>query len=129
MDRDTLVFLLSGGHLDMAGRIKRGLWPHPPLKLTEVIEVLADCINHAEWFPGPSQPAEVGGLVHEGGTVQRINPSHFVYRAQRAHPLRPRDLAQTVENIFFTAKDAARHYAKSDLGLPGELDGWKVVDE
>ena len=129
MDRDTLVFLLSGGHLDMPERINRGLWPHPPLKLTEVIEVLAECISDGDRFPHPSQPADAEGPVQEGGTVQRINPCHFVYRAQRAHPLQPRDVAQTVETIFFTAGDAARHYARWDLGLPGELDGWKVLDE
>lgn len=113
----------------MPERIERGLWPHPPLKLTEVVEVVAHCISNAEWFPRPWQPAEEGKPVHEGGTVQRISPGRFVYRAQRAHPLDPRALAETVETAFPTAERAARHFIKWDLHLPGDLDGWKVIDD
>ena len=87
MDRDSLVFLLSGGHLDMPERIKGGLWPHEPLKLTGVLEVLADCIRSNEWFPCPWQAAERGRTVYEGGTFQRISDGQFVYRAQRAHAI------------------------------------------
>jgi hypothetical protein len=128
VDRDTFVFLVSGGHLDMPERLRRGLWPHPPLKLTEVVEIVADCISRSEWFPCSWQPAEEGKPVHEGGTIQQIDPRHFLYRAQRAHPLRPRVLAETVETEFSTAEGAARHFIKWDLHLPGDLDGWKVID-
>jgi hypothetical protein len=29
--------------------------------------------------------------------------------------------------VFSNAHDAAVHYMKWDLNLPGDLDGWKVV--
>jgi hypothetical protein len=37
-------------------------------------------------------------------------------------------LAQTTERVFSNARDAARHFLKWDLLLPGDLDGWKVIE-
>lgn len=113
----------------MPERIGRGLWPHPPLKLIDVIEVAADCISKSEWFPRPWKAVEEGKPVYEGAMVQRISPGHFVCHAQRAHPLYSQRVAQIVETAFPTAELAARHFIKWDLHLPGDLDGWKVVDD
>jgi hypothetical protein len=37
-------------------------------------------------------------------------------------------VAHSGKTYFTSAEDAARHYLKWDLDLPGDLDGWKVTD-
>jgi hypothetical protein len=129
MDRNALILLLQGHHFNMAERIERGIWPHPPLRLAEVLAILTDCIRNNEWFPREELPRKAHSPVNEMGTIQRIEANHFIYRRQRAHPMRPTLVAETVEKIFFTAEDAAAYYALWDLHLPGDLDGWKIVED
>jgi hypothetical protein len=45
-----------------------------------------------------------------------------------AHPLSPTTFNQSVETVFSSAGDAVVHYLKWDLRLPGDVDGWKVVE-
>jgi hypothetical protein len=42
--------------------------------------------------------------------------------------MQPYKLVDSVEEAFSSAEDAARHSLKWDLHLPGDLDGWKVVE-
>jgi hypothetical protein len=66
--------------------------------------------------------------VHEGGTIERVGRIWYVYRAQRHHPLSPTTLVEKSQRVFFTAAAAARHYLRWDLNLPGNLDGYQVVN-
>jgi hypothetical protein len=127
IDPTLLERLLRGGHVDMEERISLGAWPHPPLKLDELIDVVASLIDRDAVFPRPWEPAVPGQPVHEGGVVIREKPKRYVYRTQRHHPMNPTLLAETAETVFRSAHAAAKHYLKWDLGLPGTLDGWKVV--
>jgi hypothetical protein len=127
MDSKTLTFLLRGGHLNMPERVERGMWPHPPLKLSDVVRRLASVLESERWFPREWKPAVPGEPVWEGGVIERQSASKYVYRAQRPHPAVPNLLAEETEEIFTAPQDAARHYLKWDLILPGDLDGWKVV--
>ena len=128
MDEETLTILLRGGHINMSKRIARGAWPHSPLTVGEVLPHLTKLIQQHQWFPREYQPHHEGQPVHQGGTIERQGPDRYVYRAARAHPIQPYELAQSVERIFSTADDAARHYLKWDLNLPGDLDGWKIIE-
>jgi hypothetical protein len=128
MDEETLTILLRGGHISMPERIARGAWPHPPLTLAEVLSHLTKLIQQHKWFPREYERHQEGQPVHEGGTIESQGPDRYVYRSARAHPIRPRELAQSVERVFSMADDAARHYLKWDLKLPGDLDGWKVIE-
>jgi hypothetical protein len=127
MDSATLTSLLRGEHLDMATRIERGLWPHPPLKLTDVLAHLVAVLQSEKWFPREWKSAEPGKPVWEGGVIERQSSSRYVYRAQRHHPTNPNILAEQTEKVFTSPEDAARFYLKWDLNLPGNLDGWTVV--
>lgn len=89
MDDPTLLFLLKGGHLNVADRIARGLWPHPPLMpdaVTEVDEEMAIsestllatwslfCPNAEVPTPGRTIPVAsrlAGTYPHSGVLVQR----------------------------------------------------------
>ena len=127
MDSETLTFLLRGGHLNMPERIKRGLWPHPPLKYSEVVRHLARVLESEKWFPHEWKPVISGKPIWEGGVIERKTRWLYVYRTQRHHPIAPNVLAGQAKKIFISPKAAARYYLKWDLHLPGDLDGWKVV--
>jgi hypothetical protein len=121
MDRESLIILLRGGHLSMEDRIARGIWPHPPVKMSALVATIAEVLEREKWFPRRWEPAAPGKPVHEGGTIQRIGPRRFIYRAQRHHAVVPTVLAESVETVFSTAKGAVRHYLRWDLNLPGKL--------
>jgi hypothetical protein len=128
MDEETLTTLLRGQHINMPERVARGMWPHPPLHLADVLAHLTKLLHQHKWFPREWQPHSEGKPVNEGGTIERQESDQYVYRAVRAHPLHPHVSAQNTEQLFSSAEDAARYYLKWDLHLPGDLDGWKVIE-
>ena len=128
IDHDTLTYLLRGGHINMPDRIDRGLWPHPPIKYSDIVRHLVRIIESEKWFPREWTPAVPGETVWEGGVIERKSRWQYIYRTQRHHPLNPRLLAEEYRKIFFTAKGVAKHYLKWDLHLPGKLDGWLIVE-
>ena len=112
----------------MPDRISRGLWPHPPLKFADVLDHLATILESGQWFPCEWRAAIPGEPVHEGGVIERKSPARYVYRCQRHHPIQPTVLADSTEKVFGSPIEAARHYLQWDLQLPGDLDGWQVVE-
>src|SRR5438105_1843699 len=126
MDSETLTFLLRGGHLNMPERIERGLWPHPPLKLSDVVRHLAQVLKSENCFPREWKPAVACKSIWEGGVIERKARCIYIYRAPRHHPINPNVLAEQTKKMFLWPKSAARYYVKWDLNLPGDLDGWKV---
>jgi hypothetical protein len=127
MDSETLKSLLRGEHLSMPERINRGAWPHPPLKLSDLVVHLSKVIESEKWFPREWKPTVSGEAVWEGGVIEHQSASRYVYRAQCHQPINPTVLAEQAEKVFPSAEDAARYYLKWDLNLPGDLDGWKVL--
>jgi hypothetical protein len=112
----------------MPDRIARGAWPHPPLSFAAVANYLATVLEQNEvWFPYQWEAHREGQPVREGGTIERQNNHRYVYRSAAAHPVSPTILHRVIETVFSNAHDAALHYLKWDLHLPGDLDGWKVV--
>lgn len=128
MDFETLTFLLRGGHISMPDRIERGLWPHPPIKFSEIASHLASILQGDRWFPCEWHPHIQGQPVHDGGVIERKDPARYIYRAARSWPSNSFVTAEVTEKVFSNPEDAADHYLKWDLQLPGELDGWKVVE-
>jgi hypothetical protein len=112
----------------MADRLARGLWPHPPLSFGAVASFLAKVLEQDDrWFPYEWEPYRQGQIVREGGTIERQGDHRYVYRSASAHPASPTTLNRLIETEFSNPLDAAVHYMKWDLHLPGDLDGWKVV--
>src|SRR5260370_24092395 len=100
MDVPTLLFLLKGGHLNMADRIARGLWPHPPLMLDAVTDYLAGVLESGEaWFPRPFEPARGDGAVWEGGVIERQAADPYFYRIQAHHPLSPVTITSACQRV------------------------------
>jgi hypothetical protein len=114
----------------MPDRIGRGLWPHAPLSFKAVADYLAMVLKESDaYFPHPPVPHRAGQVVWEGGTIERQENDRYVYRSSAAHPVSPTTLSRSVETVFTNARDAAVHYLKWTLNLPGDLDGWKVVND
>jgi galactose-1-phosphate uridylyltransferase len=111
----------------MPDRLARGLWPHLPLTLSEVLTHLTKLIEENRWFPREWYPHHEGEPINESATIERQTPSRYVYRSVRAHPIQPYLLAESNERVFSSPQEAARHYLKWELHLPGDLDGWKVI--
>jgi hypothetical protein len=120
--------LPPGEHVNMPGRIGHGLWPHPPLRLSEVLAHLTRLLHEHRWFPRELRHHREGEPVQEGGRIERQGPDRYVYRGVRACPVRPNVVADSVACGFSSAEDAARCYLQWDLHLPGDVDGWKVIE-
>ena len=128
MDDETLTTLLRGGHINMTDRVARGLWPHAPLRFSEILSHLTKLLSQDRWFPHEWMPHREGERVHEGGVVEHQGLGRYVYRAVCAHPVQTNVVAESTERVFSSAEDAARYFLKWDLHLPGDLDGWKVIE-
>ena len=114
--------------MNMPERIARGIWPHPPLRFSEVLAQLTGLLNQHRWFPREWKLHREGEPVCEGGTVERQRPDRYMYRAARANPVQPHVLRESIERVFSSAEGAARYFLKWDMHLPGDLDGWKVIE-
>jgi len=128
MDSETLTSLLRGHHLSMPDRIARGLWPHPALHLSEITDHLARVLEHEKWFPMEFVPHQEGRFVDERGSIEKQGADRFVYRCQGSHPVLAATLTRSTERVFSNSHAAAAHYLKWEMNLPGDLDGWKVVE-
>ncbi len=111
----------------MEERIRRGAWPHPPLLLRELVAHLARVIESRQWFPRAWDPSEPGKGVADLIVIERKSPREFVVHVQRADPS-GFTVAERGERTFGTAAEAASFYLRWELHLPGDLDGWKVIE-
>lgn len=128
MDAESLTFLLRGGHYNMEQRRERGIWPHASLQFEDVVQHLIAVLEHEEWFPFQPEPNAPGEAVYEGVLIERLDNGRFVCHCQHAQPLVPSRIAEKIDRVFKTAEQAARFYMHWYLHLPGDLDGWKVVE-
>lgn len=97
------------------------------MRLSDLVCHLAEVLRRETWFPGAWRPHAKGQVVMEGGFIEK-QVNGYVYRSQRAAATNPCALAEKIERTFTNAQDAASHYLKWDLHLPGDLDGWKVIE-
>jgi hypothetical protein len=104
MDSETIIYLLKGGHLSMQERTERGIWPHPPLLFRDLADELVKYLETNKWFPHEWVERKNGELIDNVSVIEKT------------------------EETFHSATEAAEHYLKNALHLPGSLDKWKVVD-
>jgi len=128
MDPLSLVFLLKGGHLDMPTRINNGLWPHPPLRLKQCIEVISDYLETNKYFPASWVEKKNGELIGDLVVIEKNERNQFVYRYRYSDPINLLKISESGEKIFQRAQDAVEYYLRNVLYLPGDLDGWKVIE-
>lgn len=127
VNEEMLTALLSGAHFSMEEGIRHGAWPHPPLLLRDLITHLARVVETRRWFPRPWSSAEAGAAVADVTVIEQRGPSEFLVHFQRSGPS-GLTVAEQGQREFQKAEYAAAFYLKWELHLPGDLDGWKVVE-
>lgn len=128
MDNDTLLFLLKGGHMDMPTRIAKKLWPHPPLLLSECIDVLLDFLKSNKYFPVSWVEKKNGELIGDLMIVEKVDENNFLCKYRYSDPVNLLKISSIGEKAFKSGYEAAKYYLQHELYLPGDLDGWKVVE-
>jgi hypothetical protein len=128
INQEILLFLLKGGHIDMQVRIEKGIWPHPSLKLKECIIAIVNALNQDKCFPYPWINRKDGEFIDDVGALEKIDETKFIYRYREASPSNLREISVNKERVFITAQAAAEYYVRNILRLPGDLDGWKVIE-
>lgn len=128
MDKETLLFLLKEGHMDMSNRIGKGLWPHPPLHLKDCVIVIIEALEQDKYFPYCWIDKQDGELIDDIAVIEKINCEKFVFHYREASPSNLRKISIREEKNFKTSQAAAEYYLRKVLRLPGDLDGWKVVE-
>ena len=59
----------------MPERIKRGVWPHPPLEFKAIVDHLAGVVRERVWFPRPFVPSKPGEPVADATAIERRSDS------------------------------------------------------
>jgi len=127
MPPEILTALLRGEHFTTEERAALGLLPEEVLDYGEVVDHLTSIISNTEWFPREYEAHVPGRCVDERIVIQRLGRHRFVCHARRHLAIRPTVLADEVHRKFWSARRAAKYYLRWERGLPGDLDGWKVV--
>lgn len=110
----------------MSERIEKGIWPHPPLKYSELVDLLVKTLEVENWFPYEWRPTP-GEPIREGGIIEKQSHSKYHYHTYRHSPINPYLLAGQKTIECTTAREAVQHYLYWDLHLPGDLDNWQVI--
>jgi hypothetical protein len=137
---DILTALLRGEHIDVERREALGLRPEETLRYREVVAHLAGLISRSEWFPRPWEEHVPGRSVDENIVIQNLRvrgdaagrrrwpgSPRYICHARRHAATDPTALVEESHWRFWRARRAAAYYLRFQLGLPGDLDGWKVV--
>ena len=135
MSPETLTALLRGEHIDTRQLEELDLLPRETLRHREVVDHLAGVITRNDWFPRPWMEHVPGQSVDETVVIERLGAGRrrwpgaprFVCHARRHAATEPRALVEEARKRFWSARRAAEFYLRFQLGLPGDLDGWKVV--
>jgi hypothetical protein len=126
MDDDSLTEIVSGRHLNMPERRRRGIWPHPPMQFEAVVCHVAGLVRTREWFPQRFVPDVPGRPVADVTAIERRSDTEYAVHIQRSGAS-GYTVAERGVRIFNRAEDAAAFYLEAEFNLPGDIDGWKVV--
>ena len=129
MDNNELLFLLKGGHMDMPTRIAKELWPHSPILLSECIDVILDYLESNKYFPVPWVEKKNGEFIGDWMVIEKNDENNFLYRYRYSDPVNLLKIADQGDKTFKSGYEAAKYYLQHALYLPGDLDGWKVIDD
>lgn len=128
MDSESLDCLLRGGRYNVPDRIARGIWPHAPLRMTDLVAHIVAALDRASWFPHQWVTRADGEMIDDVIVIERQAPDRFVVRCRCASVYDLRRIGEQSETVFSTGAEAARFYLKWELNLPGYLDSWKVIE-
>ncbi len=117
--------LLKGKHIDVKERAQKGAPVTAILKYGDILRVLKDMINESRIFPFDFNDSEYTN--YEGIVIERKDEK-FLCHSQRMHPTNPGEIVEKITKEFDNIDEAANYYLKWALNLPGDLDGYKVIE-
>lgn len=112
----------------MPMRIEKKIWPHSPISLEECIDVVVCALQKEDSFPYPWVDRKKGELIDDVNVIGKGPNGNFLYRFREASQFNLKTIDTCGEKVFQTAREAAEYYLRHALHLPGDLDGWKVVE-
>ena len=128
MDSETIIYLLKGGHLNMEQRKEKGIWPHPPLLINDLINELVNYFQTHKWFPHEWVERKDGELIDDVAVLEKVNDKKVIYRSRAASPYDLTIITEKTEKKFKSIRKASEYYLRNVLYLPGTLDSWKVIE-
>lgn len=128
MDSQTIIYLLSGGHINIQERTEMGIWPHSPLSFSDLALELTNYLKNHQWFPEEWVERNDGDIIVDAAVIERLSDNEFMFRSRQRNPKDITLIASRTEKVFVSAEQAADYYLRTVLGLPGRLDKWTVVE-
>lgn len=113
----------------MPTRTEKKLWPHSPLRLKECIDVILEFLKSNKYFPVAWVGKKNGDLIGDMIVIEKINENKFLCRYRYSDPINLLKISEIGEKVFKCGYEAVEYYLRSALYLPGDLDGWKVIDD
>ena len=129
MDFEIIIHLLKGKHIGIQEREEMGIWPHPPLLFSDLVDELVKYLETDKWFPHEWVERRNGEIIDNVAVIEKIDDQRFIYRSRAANPRDITTIASKTQETFTSAAAVAEHYLRNALHLPGRLDKWKVVDK
>ena len=128
MDYEVIIYLLKGRHIGIQERTEMGIWPHPPLRFSELVSQLAGYLQNEKWFPEQWVERYDGELIDNKVSIEKISDKEYIYRARECDPRDITRIKLKTQKTFRSAREAAEYYMRNALNLPGRLDKWKVIE-
>jgi hypothetical protein len=67
-------------------------------------------------------------MIDDVIVIEKQAANRFVVRSRCASVYDLRKIGEQSDKLFSSGEEAARHYLKWELNLPGDLDSWKVIE-
>lgn len=112
----------------MPTRISKKIWPHPPISLNECINLILDFLKLNKYFPISWVEKKDGELIGDSMIIEKVNENKFICKYRYSDPVNLLKISETGEKVFKFGYEAVKFYLQHELHLPGDLDGWKVID-
>ena len=112
----------------MEQRKEKGIWPHPPLLINDLINELVNYFQTHKWFPHEWVERKDGELIDDVAVLEKVNDKKVIYRSRAASPYDLTIITEKTEKKFKSIRKASEYYLRNVLYLPGTLDSWKVIE-
>jgi hypothetical protein len=128
MNDEILLNILSGHHYNILDRRELGIWPHTAISMGRCISVIKKSLLEKKYFPRKYKSPEVGRNVGDVMAIEAVEEGRYVLHSHSASQNNLAVISEESHKLYETSESVIREYLKWELGLPGDLDGWKVTE-
>ena len=128
MNDEILLNILSGHHYNMVDRRELGVWPHTTISMCRCISVIQKSLLEKKYFPRKYKSPTPGKNVGDVMAIEVVEEGRYILHSHIASQYNLAAISEESHVLYETAESVIREYLKWELGLPGDLDGWKVTE-